>query len=314
MTPAVQAASDARKAIAPVALRTPLVRLPAEGLPPAPEILLKLECLQPIGSFKLRGAANAMAHLSPERLVGGVLTASAGNMAQGVAYCARRLGIPATVVAPNTAPAAKLRAIERLGGRVILATPEAWWNCFATRSYPGISAAFVHAFDDPQVMAGNGTIGLELYEDRPDLRTVVVPWGGGGLACGIAAVLRELAPEVKVYAAECAAAAPLQASLAAGKPVEIAPQPSFVDGIGGRTVFPRMFELGKALLAGSLVVTPEEAAAAIRLAAERNRVILEGAAGCALAAALKLPPQAAPAAVIASGGNINLDLVAKFFA
>lgn len=271
---------------------------------------LKLENLQPIGSFKIRGAASAISAMKPADRRRGLLTASAGNMAQGVAYCAREYGVAATVVAPNTAPATKLHAIERLGARLILETPEAWWNCFATRSYPGVTATFVHAFDDPEVMAGNGTIALEVVEDLPKVKTVIVPWGGGGLACGIAAVLREAAPEVKVYAAEVSTAAPLSPSLAAGQPVEVAAQPSFVDGIGSRMVFPQMLERARPLLAGSIVVTPAEAAAALRLAAERNRVILEGAAACALAAALRGRAGEGPVVAIASGGNIDAEKLA----
>jgi len=221
----VAQAREARGNIAGIALRTPLPKLNADA--PA-EIYLKLENLQPIGSFKIRGAGNVMAKTPRERLAKGVLTASAGNMAQGVAFCARRLGIPATIVAPDTAPETKVRAVERLGGRVIKAPFADWWRTFETRSYPGVEAAFIHAFDDPDVMAGNGTIGLELIEDLPELDAVVVPWGGGGLSCGIAAVLRELAPRVKIFAAEVETAAPLAASLAAGEPRTVEYQPSFV--------------------------------------------------------------------------------------
>ena len=225
---------EARRNIAAVALRTPLVRCLADS--PA-EIWLKLENLQPIGSFKIRGAANVMARTPRQLLERGVLTASAGNMAQGVAFCARRIGVPATIVAPDTAPATKIRAVERLGGRVILAPFADWWRTFETRAYPGVEATFIHAFDDLDVMAGNGTIALELLEDLPDLDAVVIPWGGGGLSCGIAAVLRQLAPRVKIYAAEVETAAPLAASLAAGEPRTVDYQPSFVDGIGSKMVF-----------------------------------------------------------------------------
>src|SRR5271165_4347089 len=181
---------EARRNIASIALRTPLV--PCECDSPL-SLHLKLENLQPIGSFKIRGAANVVARTPRERLERGLLTASAGNMAQGVAYCARRLGVPATIVAPDTAPATKIRAVERLGGRVIQVPFAEWWRTFETRSYPGVDATFIHAFDDPDVMAGNGTIGLELLEDLPDMDAVVIPWGGGGLSCGIASVLRQLA-------------------------------------------------------------------------------------------------------------------------
>jgi len=307
-------AAQAREAwenIAPIALRTPLPRLQAET--PA-EVYLKLENLQPIGSFKIRGAGNVMARTPRQRLERGVLTASAGNMAQGVAFCARRLGIPATIVTPDTAPETKLRAIERLGGRVIKAPFAEWWRTFETRSYPGVDAAFIHAFDDPDVMAGNGTISLELLEDLPDVNAVVVPWGGGGLSCGIAAVLKELAPHVRVYAAEVETAAPLAASLAAGEPRTVEYQPSFVDGIGSKMVFASMFALAKDLLAGSIVVTLEEAVYSMRLVAERNRVIIEGAAACAVAAAISGRAGNGRVAAIVSGGNIDLHKFAELTA
>ena len=204
---------EARQNIASIALRTPLVPCPCDS---PVELYLKLENLQPIGSFKIRGAANVVALTSRAKLERGLLTASAGNMAQGVAYCARRLGVPATIVAPDTAPATKLRAVERLGGRVILAPFAEWWRTFETRSYPGVDATFIHAFDDEDVMAGNGTIAMELLEDLPRIDAVVIPWGGGGLSCGIANVLRELAPQVRIYAAEIETGAPLAASLLAG--------------------------------------------------------------------------------------------------
>src|SRR5215210_3856706 len=252
MLPSLAAVEEARRRVSGAAIRTPLVRLNVLDAPA--EIYLKLENLQPIGSFKIRGAANAMARLSREDLAAGVLTASAGNMAQGVAWRARELGVPCTVVAPETAPETKIRAIERLGGRVIKVPFEEWWEVFESRAYAGVNAHFIHAFDDPEVMAGNGTIALEILEDLPDVEAIIVPWGGGGLACGIAAVVRELRPACKVYAAEVSTAAPLAASLEAGSPREIAYQPSFVDGIGGRGVFPSMFERARALLDGSLVV------------------------------------------------------------
>src|SRR5882672_11410130 len=195
-------------------------------------------------------------------------------MAQGVAFCAQRLGIRATIIAPETAPATKTRAVERMGGRVIKVPFGEWWQTFERRSYPGVDATFIHAFDDPHVMAGNATIALELLEDLPELEAVVIPWGGGGLSCGIASVLRALAPKVRIYAAEIETAAPLAASLAAGEPCTVEYQPSFVDGIGSKMVFPNMFEHARKLLDGSLMVTLKEAAEAMKLVAERNRVIV----------------------------------------
>src|SRR6478672_2464937 len=243
----LQQVQEARQNIAGTALRTPLVPLNAEA---AADIYLKLENLQPIGSFKIRGAANVMARTPRHLLARGVLTASAGNMAQGVAFCAKRLGVPATVVSPDTAPATKIRAVERHGGRVILAPFADWWRTFETRSYPGVDATFIHAFDDLDVMAGNGTIALELLEDLPQFNAIVIPWGGGGLSCGIAAVLRQLAPDVKIYAAEVETAAPLAAALAAGEPRTVNYTPSFVDGIGSKMVFANMFAHARALLNG----------------------------------------------------------------
>ena len=297
---------EARGNIAGLALRTPLV--PA-NFDAAAKVYLKLENLQPIGSFKIRGAANVMARTPRERLERGVLTASAGNMAQGVAFCARRLGVPATVVSPDTAPETKMNAVRRMGGRVIQAPFAEWWRTFETRGYPGVDATFIHAFDDLDVMAGNGTIALELLEDLPSLDAVVVPWGGGGLSCGIAAVLRQLAPQVRVFAAEVETAAPLAASLEAGEPRTVPYQASFVDGIGSKMVFANMFAHARGLLDGSLVVTLEEAASALKLAAERNRILVEGAAACAIGAALSGRAGAGKVAAIVSGGNIDL---AKF--
>jgi len=295
---------DARRHIAPVALRTPLARFPVEA---GADVYLKLENLQPIGSFKIRGASNVVAHTPRERLERGLLTASAGNMAQGVAFCARRAGVPATIIAPDTAPATKIRAVERLGGRVIQVPFAEWWRTFETRSYPGVEATFIHAFDDLHVMAGNGTIALELLEDLPDLDAVVIPWGGGGLSCGIAAVLRARAPRVRIYAAEIETAAPLEASLSAGELRTVDYRPSFVDGIGSKAVFANMFEHARKLLDGSLVVTLAEASAALKLVAERNRVIAEGAAACAVAAAMSGRAGTGKVVAIVSGGNIDLE-------
>jgi threonine dehydratase len=299
---------EARRNIAPVALQTPLVRCNTDA--PA-ELYLKLENLQPIGSFKIRGAANVMARTPREQLERGVLTASAGNMAQGVAFCARRMGVRATIVAPETAPATKIAAVERMGGRVIKVPFAEWWRTFETRSYPGVEATFIHAFDDPDVMAGNGTIALELLEDLPDLDAVVIPWGGGGLSCGIAAVLRSRVPRVRIYAAEIETGAPLTASLAAGTPCTVEYKPSFVDGISSKMVFPKMFEHARGLLDGSLVVTLAEAAQAMKMVAERNRVIIEGAAACAVAAALSGRAGSGKIVAIVSGGNIDLDKFAQ---
>jgi threonine dehydratase len=301
----------ARERIAGAAVRTPLVRLNADA--PA-EIWLKLENLQPIGSFKIRGASNAMALTPREKLAQGVWTASAGNMAQGVAWNAKRLGIPCTVVVPEGAPATKLAAVERMGGTVVRVSHDEWFDTFRTHKREGIEGLFVHAFSDDAVMAGNGTIGLEILEDLPDVDAVVVPFGGGGLVAGIASALRALRPKTKVYAAEVATSAPLAASLANGKPTEIAHQRTFVDGIGGPRVFPEMFALAMELLDGALVSSLDEVAAAVRLLAERNRVIAEGAGAAGVAAAFAGRAGKGKVVAIVSGGNIDNATLAQILA
>lgn len=305
----ISAIENARRRIADAAIRTPLVRL---NVPDAPaEIYLKLENLQPIGSFKIRGAANAIARLPAEQLEGGVVTASAGNMAQGVAWCARRLGIPCTVIAPSTAPDAKVNAIERLGGRVVKVSFDEWWRAFEQRSYPGVEGTFIHSFDDPDVMAGNGTIALEILEDLPDVDAVIIPWGGGGLTCGIASALRQLRPACKIFTAEVSTAAPLAASMAAGVPTTIDYQPSWVDGIGARAVFPQMFERARALIDGSLVADLDSVATALRLLAQHNHIIAEGAGACPVACALSGNAGPGKLVCIISGGNIDLSKLAQ---
>jgi threonine dehydratase len=226
-------------------------------------------------------------------------------MAQGVAWCARRLGIPCTVIAPATAPETKIKAIERLGGRVIKVSFDEWWRAFEERAYAGVDGAFIHAFDDTHVMAGNGTIALEVLEDLPDVDAIVIPWGGGGLTCGIASVLRELRPACKVFTAEVATAAPLAASLAAGAPAEVDYQSSWVDGIGAKAVFPQMFERARKLIDGALVADLSSVAEALRLMVQHNHVIAEGAGACPVACALSGQAGSGKIVCIVSGGNID---------
>jgi threonine dehydratase len=302
------AIQDARRVIANSAVRTPLVRLNVQDTPA--EIYLKLENLQPIGSFKIRGAANAITRLPKEQLAKGVLTASAGNMAQGVAWNAKKLGVPCTVISPESAPETKVKAVERLGGRVIKVPFEEWWQAFERRAYPGVDGTFIHAFDDLNVMAGNGTIALEILEDLPDPDAIVIPWGGGGLTCGIASAMRELRPRCKIFAAEVATAAPLAASWAAGMPKAVDYQASFVDGISAKAVFPQMFERAKKLIDGSLVAELQEVAAAVKLLVERNRIVAEGAGACPVACALSGKAGSGKVVCIVSGGNIDASKLA----
>jgi threonine dehydratase len=314
----------ARRRLQGISLETPLLRLVWEPPPGgnAPEIYLKLENLQPIGSFKLRGAVNAMLEAGAGRLGEGVYTASAGNMAQGVAWGARHLGAAATAVVPDHAPATKIAAIERLGGRVVKVPFEIWWRVIVEHSFAGQPGLFIHPVSDAAVMAGNGTIALEIVDRLPGVDAVLVPWGGGGLACGIAAGLRELQPRAAVYACEVTTAAPLAAALAAGALQAIDYQPSFVDGIGGKSLLPEMWPLAQRLIAGSRVVSLAAVAGAIRHLAERHRVIAEGAGAAALAAALAVPMAIAdgegnPArkiVCIVSGGNIDAGKLATILA
>ncbi len=277
------------------------MRLQVDG----PEIWLKLENLQPIGSFKIRGAVNAIRQAPRQATSRGVVTASAGNMAQGVAWAARELGVPATIVVPEHAPQTKLDAIERLGGRIVKVPYERWWQAIVESRYDGVDGLFVHPVQDEPVMAGNGTIGLELAEQLPGADTVVVPWGGGGLFTGIASALAVRQPRTKVYAVEPATGAAVAAAFAAGEPQTAEYTASFVDGAGSRTLLPAVWERARDLLAGSFTVTLDETAAAVRLLAERARVVAEGAGALSVAAALSGRVPGERIVVVVSGGNID---------
>ena len=295
----------ARARIADVAQRTPLVRLHAAEVPAGTEIYLKLEALQPIGSFKIRGATNAVRLAGEEERRRGLVTASAGNMAQGVAWAARELGLTATIAVPEHAPQAKLGAIERLGGEVVKLPYDDWWQAIVTSRVDGVEGLFVHPVQDEGVMAGNGTIGLEIVDDLPDPDAVVIPYGGGGLTVGIASAVRALCPDVRVYAAEPATGAALTAALAAGGPADVEYQPSFVDGAGSRRVLDSMWPRVRPLVDGAFAVPIAEAAAAVRLLAARAHVVAEGAGALATAAALAGHAGAGKVVCIVSGGNID---------
>jgi len=297
----------AQERIGDAVVRTPLLRLDADA---RCEVWLKLECLQPIGSFKLRGALSAVRAASSPELAGGVVTASAGNMAQGVAWAAREAGVRARIVAPENAPRAKLDAVERLGGEVIAVSHEVWWQTMVDRGYPGVDGLFVHPVEDEAVMAGNGTIGLELCEELESFDTVVVPWGGGGLTTGVGSAVKALRPGTRVVTAEPETAAPLAASLAAGAPVEIEYRPSFVDGAGGRALLPTMWDRAHELVDAAVAVPLGEVAAAMRLLAARTRIVSEGAGALAVAAALRGDAGEGRVVCIVSGGNIDAAVLA----
>lgn len=303
---------DAHRHVYEAAIRTPLVRLNCEG--PA-EIYLKLESLQPIGSFKIRGAYNAVRLLSPAQRRNGVWTVSAGNAAQGVALAARRVGTSCKVLVIDTAPATKLEAVRRLGAEIVTASFDDCWKALAERSYPAMDGTFVHPFEDDEFIAGNASVGLEILEDLPDVSSVVAAFGGGGLSCGIASVMQLRRPEVKVFGAEPETAAPLARSFAAGR-AESFPgwTASWVDGCGGKSVFPRMWALAQPLLAGSVVSSLEDIRRAMRTVAERNHLVSEGAGACAVAAALSGKCGTGKIACVVSGGNIDLTKFAELVA
>ena len=298
----------ARERIAGTIVRTPLVRL--EMGAGYPDIRLKLENLQPINAYKLRGAANAVAMLSPAERERGVWTISVGYAGQGVAYSARKAGVPCTVVVIETAPASKIERMRALGAALVPVSYEAAWAALDARAFPGLDGTFIHPFDDHDFIAGHATIGLEILEDAPDTRAVIASVGGGGLLTGVGSALRFLRPEVRIWAAEPETAAPLELSLERGSPQAFPGwKASFVDGAGGQSVFPRMWERMKPVIDGSIVVSLEETRAAMRLLAEKSRVIAEGAGALSVAAALTGKAGPGPIVAIVSGGNIDL---AKF--
>ena len=295
----------ATQRIAGTVLRTPLIRL--ELGPDYPDIRLKLENLQPINAYKLRGAANAVAMLSEAERACGVWTISAGNAGQGVAYAARKAGVPSTVVAIETAPKAKLERMRALGAELVLVPYEVAWRTLENRSYPGVEGTFIHPFDDDNFIAGHSSIGLEILEDAPDTKAVIASIGGGGLITGVGSALKALRPEIKIWGVEPETAAPMSLSLAAGSPQEFKEwKSSFVDGAGGQSVFPRMWERMKPVVDGSLVVSLEETRRAMRLMAEKARIISEGAGAMPLAAALTGKAGTGPIVCIVSGGNVDL--------
>jgi threonine dehydratase len=299
----------ARERIADVAVRTPLIRLHVDDAPA--EIYLKLETLQPINSFKIRGATNAVRMAPESERARGLVTASAGNMAQGVAWVAREFGLPATIAVPEHAPEAKLAAIARLGGTVIKLPYDEWWNVIVTSRVEGVEGLFVHPVQDEGVMAGNGTIGLEILEDLPDPDAVVIPCGGGGLCVGIASAIKAKRPETKIYTAEPATGAALAAALEAGGPTDVPYEASFVDGSGSRRVLDPMWpRLAEVVDSGFAIPVPE-VAAAVRMLAERVRVIAEGAGALSTAAALSGRAGAGKIVCVVSGGNINLATLAE---
>lgn len=297
---------QARERIAGTIVRTPLIRL--ELGPGQPDIRLKLENLQPINAYKLRGAANAVAHLPEAERSRGVWTISAGNAGQGVAYAARKAGVPCTVVAIETAPTAKLDRMRALGAKLLLVPYEVAWRALDDRAYPGAEGTFVHPFDGHDFIAGHGTMGLEILEDAPDAVAVITAIGGGGLITGVGSAVKALKPEIKVWGAEPETAAPMTRSLAAGSPQTFPEwKASFVDGAGGQSVFPRMWQRMQPVVDGTIVVTLEETKRAMRLLAEKARVIAEGAGALPLAAALTGKAGQGPIVAVVSGGNIDLE-------
>jgi len=302
--PEIVAAADR---LAGSIVRTPLVPLRA---PDAHDVFLKLENLQPIGSFKIRGSGNAVL-MAGDRIADGILTASAGNMAQGAAWWARRAGVPCRVIVPEHAPEAKTRAMARLGAEAIKVPFDRWWRTLEDRGHPDAEGFFIHPVTDPDVMAGNGTVGLEIIDDLPDVATVLVPYGGGGLLAGIGSALKARRPRVRIVACEVATAAPLTAAITAGNPVDVDYTRSFVDGIGGKSVLEDMWDHVAPLIDDTVVLTLDEIAHGIRVLATHAHVVAEGAGAAAVAAALSGRAGPGPFACVVSGGNLDLDILAQ---
>src|SRR5438093_8340283 len=297
---------EARKRIAQTIVRTPLIRL--ELGPDFPDIRLKLENLQPINAYKLRGAANAIALLSEDERKEGVWTISAGNAGQGVAYAAREAGVPCAVVVVETAPKSKVERMKALGAKLIPVPYDIAWKALEDRSFPGADGIFIHPFDDHDFITGHGTMALEILEDAPDTAAVIASIGGGGLITGVAGAFKALRPEIKIFGVEPETAAPAALSFEKGSP-QIFPnwKSSFVDGDGGQSMFPRMWERMKPVVDGCLVVTLEDTRNAMRLLAEKARIIVEGAGALPVAAALSEKAGKGPIVAIISGGNIDLQ-------
>lgn len=318
--PTLEAIQSARQRLAGTILRTPLIKFDERSkdfsrylttkVVTTSEIYLKLENLQPTGSFKVRGAGNALLSAGPSQLKHGVWTASAGNMGQALAWYARRMDVACTVVVPDDAPEVKVKAIEQLGAQIIKVPFAEYQSIQREGGHPKMKGLHIHPFADEAVMAGNGTIGLEILEDLPDVDTILVPYGGGGLSCGIAAAIGASRHKARIEAVEVASATPLTRSLAAGHPVEVPYRSSFVSGMGAPFVFPQMWPLASQLLNGSQVVDLAQAAEAIRMLAERHRLIVEGAGAVALAAALSQPAGKKVVCVV-SGGNISAGYLTK---
>lgn len=304
---------EARERIAKTIVRTPLIRL--ELGPDFPDIRLKLENLQPINAYKLRGAANAVALLSEEERKRGVWTISAGNAGQGVAYAARAAGVPCAVVVVETAPKSKLERMKALGAKLIPVPYDVAWKALEDRSFPGAQGTFIHPFDDDNFIAGHATMGLEILEDAPDATAVIASIGGGGLITGVGSAIKQLKPEVKIFGVEPETAAPAALSFEKGSPQVFTNwKASFVDGAGGQSMFPHMWERMKPVVDGYLVVTLVETKNAMRLMAEKARVISEGAGALPLAAALSGKAGKGPIIAIVSGGNIDLDKFCELIA
>ena len=304
---------EARKRIARTIMRTPLIRLELESQ--FPDIRLKLENLQPINAYKLRGAANSVALLSEEQRKRGVWTISAGNAGQGVAYAARKAGVPCAVVVVETAPKSKMERMRALGAKLLPVPYEIAWKALEERSFPGADGTFIHPFDDDNFIAGHGTMGLEILEDAPDTRAVIASIGGGGLITGLGSAIKALKPEIKVFGVEPETAAPAALSFEKGSPQNFPNwKASFVDGAGGQSMFPRMWERMKPVVDGYLVVSLEETKNAMRFMAEKARIISEGAGALPLAAALSRKAGKGPIVAIVSGGNIDLNKFCELIA
>lgn len=310
--PSLQQIQQASERIRPYVLSLPLVPLNADHAPQS--TFLQLENLQLVGSYKLRGAANAILQTDPAVLARGVATVSAGNLGQGIAWMAKKLGFPCLTLVPDHAPAAKISALKRYGAEVKTVNLNTWWSIMVSGILPDFDGLFIHGVFNPQVMAGHGTIGLEIVQQNPAIESVIIPFGGGAMTCGIAAAVKAFNPDIREFTCEVDTAAPLHAALQHGEPTEIDYQPSFVDGIGSRKVFPEMWPMLQQVVTDSLLVTLDQVRDAIRLLVNRHHVIAEGAGAAALAAALNASTELGSTACVISGGHIDLQILSNILA
>jgi threonine dehydratase len=308
--PSLDDARAAAERIREVAVRTPLVPLRSYS-GARPEILLKPETLQPVTSFKIRGAYNWASSLTDAQRARGLSTVSAGNTAQAVAYAARLVGASARSRLPDTTPRAKIDAIEAYGMEPVFMPGDELFDWMLSAGWEGEPYTFLHPWVEPLMVAGSATVGLEIFDELPDVDTVFISVGGGGLICGVGSALKALNPGIRVVAVQPEACAPIRACLAAGQPVWVDPEPTLCDGLGVPLVTDEMWPLLRSVVDETVEISEEQVEDAIRRLALDNKLVVEGAGAASLAAALATPiEQRGRSVCVLSGGSIDGDTFA----